>query len=138
MGFFLYIGITMYTSNKTELAILLGITAILGLLFFDKYYNYQLRKLHSKIVKNTYAKRIGEKETMEFTSEYIITEDKAGEGKMKISEVEKINETQANFFIRLSNGAALIISKKGIDNLEEIKNKWKELKIPISENLSWK
>lgn len=34
-------------------------------------------------------KRIGEKEMMEFYSEFLITKDKTGEGKTKISEIEK-------------------------------------------------
>ncbi|XKX05399.1 YcxB family protein [Tenacibaculum maritimum] len=49
---------------------------------------------------------------MEFNSEFVITEDKTGEGKTKISEIEKINEIKNNFFIKLSNGSSFIISKK--------------------------
>ncbi|QWX84844.1 YcxB family protein [Cellulophaga sp. HaHaR_3_176] len=88
-------------------------------------------------MKNSYADRVGEKETMEFTSEHIITKENDGERKTKISEIEKINETQNNFFIKLTNGTSFIISKKGIDNWELIKTKWEELKIPLFENLSW-
>tara|TARA_R110002126_G_C10180744_1_gene474929 strand:+ start:33 stop:566 length:534 start_codon:yes stop_codon:yes gene_type:complete len=136
-GVFIYIGINMYNKNNLEFAIILGIIGILTLLFFNKYYKSKQRKIFSKVVKNTYSKRIGEKETMEFTSEFIITEDKTGEGKTKISEVELINETTENFFIKLSNGSSIIISKKGIKNIKEIKIKWKELDIPLSESLSW-
>lgn len=137
VGFFIYIGINMYNKNNIEFAIILGIIAILTFIFFNKLYKSKLRKHFSKIVKNSYAKRIGEKETMEFNSEFIITKDKTGEGKTKISEIEKINETKDNFFIKLSNGSSFIVSKKGINNIKLIKNKWKELKIPISEHLSW-
>ena len=137
VGLFIYIGINMYNKNNIEFAIILGIMAVLTFIFFNKLYKSKLRKHFSKIVKNSYAKRIGEKETMEFNSEYIITEDKTGEGKTKISEVEKINETKDNFFIKLSNGSSFIVSKNGIINIELIKKKWKELNIPISENLTW-
>ncbi|OCK41823.1 hypothetical protein BA195_13765 [Tenacibaculum soleae] len=137
VGLFLFIGINMYNKNNIEFAIILGIIAILTFIFFNKLYKSKLRKHFSKIVKNSYAKRIGEKETMEFNSEYLITEDKTGEGKTKISEIEKIDETQNNFFIKLSNGSSFIVSKKGVNNLELIKKNWKELNIPISENLNW-
>ena len=137
VGLFLYIGINMYNKNNIEFAIILGIIAILTFIFFNKLYKSKLRKHFSKIVKNSYSKRIGEKETMEFDSEFIITEDKTGEGKTKISEVENINETKDNFFIKLSNGSSFIVSKKGINNIELIKKKWAELNIPISENLTW-
>ena len=137
VGLFLYLGINLYNKNNIEFAIIFGIIAILTFIFFNKLYKSKLRKHFSKIVKNNYAKRIGEKETMEFNSEYIITEDKTGEGKTKISEIEKISETQNNFFIKLSNGSSFIVSKNGINNIELIKKKWNDLNIPVSENLSW-
>jgi hypothetical protein len=137
VGMFVYIGINMYNKNNIEFAFILGILAIMTLIFFNKLTKSKLKKHFSKIVKNSYAKRIGEKETMEFNSEFIITENRTGEGKTKISEIEKINETKDNFFIILSNGSTFIISKNGINNIELIKKKWKELRIPISEHLSW-
>ena len=137
VGLFLFIGINMYNKNNIEFAIIIGIIAILTFIFFNKLYKSKLRKHFSKIVKNSYSKRIGERETMEINSEFIITEDKTGEGKTKISEIEIINETKDNFFIKLSNGSSFIISKKGITDTDLIKKKWKELNISISENLSW-
>jgi len=137
VGVFLFIGINMYNRNNVEFAIILGIAAILTLFFFDKLYKSKLRNHFAKIVKNSYANKIGEKQTMEFTPEYIITADNTGEGKTKISEIEQIDETQNNFFIKLSNGSSYVVSKDGIDNLEQIKKKWNELNIPISENLDW-
>lgn len=135
--FFLYYGIKMYNMNNTEFALILGIMIILVLFFYDKLYKLKIKKHFSKIVRNSYTKRIGETETMEFTTEYLITEDKTGIGKTKLSEIEKINETKNNFFVKLSNGASFIVSKNGIENIDLLKNKWVELNIPISENLSW-
>ena len=137
VGLFIYFSYDMYNNNQIRIAIILGILAIFILLFYNKIYQSKLKKHFSKIVKDNYMKRIGEKETMEFTSDYIITEDKTGEGKTKISEIEKISETQNNFFIKLSNGSSFIVPKNGLKNLEHIKNKWKELNIPIFENLTW-
>ncbi|CAA0160392.1 YcxB family protein [Tenacibaculum maritimum] len=136
-GFFSFLGVNMYNKNNFEFAIIIGIITILNLIFFNKLYKFKLRKHFTKIVQNSYSKRIGQRETMEFNSEFVITEDKTGEGKTKISEIEKINEIKNNFFIKLSNGSSFIISKKGIKNIDLIKNEWKELNIPISENLTW-
>ncbi len=138
VGFFLYIGINAYNKNNIEFAILYGIIALLNFIFFNKMYKSKMRKYFSKMVKTSYAKRIGEKETIEFNSEFIIMENKIGEVKTKISEVAKINETKDNFFIKLSNGSSFIVSKNGINNIELIKKEWKELNIPMFENLIWK
>ncbi len=134
---FLFLCINMYLDEKIELAILFGIVVILTFIFFDKLYRAKLKNHFSKIVKNAYSARIGEKETMEFTPEFLITEDKTGQGKTKISEIEKIHEIENNFFVKLSNGSSFIISKRGMYNIDEIKGKWNDLNIPMSENLSW-
>lgn len=138
IGLLLFLGVNSYNKGNVEFTFIYIILAILVLFFFNKLYKARLKKHFSKIVKNTYSNRIGEKETMELNSEFIITEDKTGEGKTKISEIEKIDETLNNFFIKLSNGSSFIISKKGIENTEPIKKEWKELNIPIHENMSWK
>ncbi|WP_405246874.1 YcxB family protein [Cellulophaga sp. Asnod2-G02] len=138
VGFFIYFGLNLYNSDNIELAILFGILAILSILFFNKLYKSRMLKHQSKIVRNSYAKRIGEKENIEFTSDYLITEDKTGQGKTKLSEIECVNEVPNNFFIKLSNGSSFIVSKKGLENLDQLKNEWKALNISIIEHLDWK
>ncbi|MCF8714524.1 YcxB family protein [Joostella atrarenae] len=137
-GLFLYFGLNLYNSDNIELAILFGVLAVLSILFFNKFYKSRMKKHQLKIIKSTYSKRIGEKETMEFTPDYLITEDKTGQGKTKLSEIECVNEIPNNFFIKLSNGSSFIVSKKGLANLDEFKKKWKALNIPIIEHLNWK
>ena len=136
-GFFIYFGLNFYNSDNIELAILFGVLAILSILFFNKFYKSRMKKQQAKIIKSSYSKRIGEKETMEFTSDYLITEDKTGQGKTKLSEIECVNEIPNNFFIKLSNGSSFIVSKKGLKNLDELKRKWKALNIPVIEHLNW-
>jgi hypothetical protein len=137
-GFFMYFGLNSYNTDNIELAILFGILAILSILFFNKSYKSLLKKQQLQFIKNSYSKRIGQKESIEFTSEYLITEDNTGQAKTKLSEIECINEVQNNFFIKLSNGSSYIVSKKGIKNLDEFKEKCKTLNIPIIEYLNWK
>ena len=137
-GFFLCFGLNLYNSNNIEFAIFFGILAIASILFFNKLYKSRMVKLQSKIVKNSYAKRIGEKENMEFTSDYLITEDKTGQSKIKRSEIECVNEVPNNFFIKLSNGSSFIVSKKGLVNIDQFKDECKALNITIIEHLDWK
>ena len=137
-AFFLYFGVNLYNSDNIELAILFGILAILSLLFLTKLYKNQILKSQRKIIRQTYKQRIGEKEHMEFTSDYLLTEDKSGYGKTKISQIECVNEIPNNFFIKLSNGSSFIISKNGLENLDGVRRKWEELSIPINEYMSWK
>jgi len=137
IGLFLYLGIQTYHQNNFELAIILVIMAILTALFFNKLYALKLRRHFAKIVKNNYAIRIGKKEIMEFNSDFIITKDTTGERKTNLSEVVQINETRRNFFIKLSDGSSFIVSKNESINIASVKRKWKEMNIPVSENLTW-
>ena len=112
VGLFLFIGINMYNKNNIEFAIILGIIAILTFIFFNKLYKSTLRKHFSKIVKNSYAKRIGEKETMEFNSEYLITEDKTGEGKPKFLKLKKLMKLKIIFSLNYQTDHPLLFLKK--------------------------
>ncbi len=136
-GFFIYFGLNFFNTGNIELAIVFGVLAILVIIFFNKLYKHHIKKHQLKIIKSSYSKRIGEKETMEFTSDYLITEDKTGQGKTKLSEIECINEIPNNFFIKLSNNSSFIVSKKELKNIDDLKEKWKSLNIPIIEHLNW-
>ena len=135
-GIFLFLAINNF-KNNTTLTITYSIFAVLAFVFFNKYFKYILKKQHSKIVKKAYTTRFGKKETLEFTSDYIISETTVGEGKIKINAVEVINEIENIFFIKLSNNSSIIIPKKDID-IKNFKEKCEELNIPISDQLSWK
>ena len=63
-GFFVIFGMNLYNSDNIELAIFFGVLAIFSLLFFNKLYKNQIKKQQYKIIKNSYSKRIGVKETI--------------------------------------------------------------------------
>ncbi|WP_324026201.1 YcxB family protein [Maribacter sp. BPC-D8] len=138
ISIFVYAAINAFNKENIVLSIVFGVFAVLVFTFFGKVFNSKLKKQFSEVVDFNYSKRIGEKETIEFSAENMITEDKNGIGKFKISDIEKINETQNNFFIKLLDGSSVIVSKNGIENSERFKNKFKELNIPIVKHLSRK
>ncbi len=85
-----------------------------------------------------YSKRFGQLEHLEINSDHIFARDKTGEGKINISEIENVSETQSHFFIKITTGVSLIIPKTKIKNSEEIKTQFENLKIPIIDETNWK
>lgn len=135
---FLFMSYKIYNQGRMFLAVIAGCVAISFFLFFDKLYKSKLKKFYLEIVKKDYANKIGKLETIAFENEYLIANTKSGVGKIKLLEIEIINETQNNFFINISNNSTLIIPKRGIENIELVKQKWKDLKIPMADYLFWK
>lgn len=135
---FAFLGINFYNSGNSTLAIYFGIVAIIVLLFYGKYFKWKLKNHYKKFVVENYSKRFGQLESLEINSDHIFAKDKTGEGKINISEIENVSETQNHFFIKITTGVSLIIPKTKIKNSQEIKSKFENLKIPIIDETNWK
>jgi hypothetical protein len=74
---------------------------------------------------------------MEITQDYILSESKTGEGKIKTSEIEGVNETQEHFFIQLSKGISLIVPKKEVESTTSLRDQFKSVGLPIRDEKDW-
>ena len=137
VGSFL-VGLYCYSGEKDFLVYYFFAMAILTGFFYPTYFKWRYKKHYSTYIKEHYKNRFDEAVQLEFTSSYIESKDKTGEGKIKISELEEIAETSTHFFIRLSTAMSLIIPKREFSDLNPIKNQLQELGIPIRNELQWK
>ncbi len=137
VGLFVFIGLNSYNSNNSIIALLMGVFSILTFIFFKKIFKFKIKKLYSKTIRSSQAKRLREKETISFTSDYIIITSKIEEHKTKTSEIQNSIETKDHFFIKSAQNSYFIIPKKDIDNLDLVKNNLKKLNIDNVENLTW-
>ena len=135
---FIFLFINFYNNGNIGFAIYFGIISIICLLFYGKYFKRNLRKHYEKFVTENHTKRFGQPVSLEINSDFIYTKDKVGEGKISISEIENVSETQNHFFIKISTGVSLIIPKKKIQNSNEINRQFESLKIPIIDETNWK
>lgn len=137
-GLFAFFAINVYNSGNIKFAIILGVFMIFSLIFYNKLYRHKVKTLYSKTIKQNYSKRIGKKQTIEFSFEELIVHDNMGESKTKISEIEKVDEIPNAYFIKLRNDTTLIIPKKDIEDINLLKEKFRLLNFKIIENLSWR
>jgi hypothetical protein len=134
------LSVYFYFNGDLKSTIYFGLIALLCGLFYPKYFVWRYKKHFKNHIKENYSKRFDEVETIEFQSESISYADRIGEGSIKISEVEEVNETDKHLFIKLSIGHSLIIPKRDIDELDKLTDKIKSLGIDIKKvvNNNWK
>ena len=124
--------------NNLALIIYCGVFSVLSLLFYPNYFIWRYKKHYQKFVKENYINRFGVSESLEFTQDSILYSNKTGDGKIILSEIERIDETQKHFFVKVSSGLSIIIPKSELESREEFKSKLNELDLQITDQTNWK
>jgi hypothetical protein len=116
-----------YTYNDATLSIYFLFVAIVFLFFYPFYWKWRYKRHYLKHVSELYKNNTGEASTITFEKDFISTTDNFGEIKLKVSEIEEINEIKNYYFIKSRNGLSLIISKVKSESLKEIQERIKSL-----------
>jgi hypothetical protein len=87
-----------------------------GILFFLIPCIY--RRHYSNWIKTHFAGMIGTPVELQITTDSIITIDKTGETKMKLTAIKKVSETDNLFIIQSDNDNYLTIAKQDIDSVK--------------------
>jgi hypothetical protein len=127
-----------YIIENHSLAIYFGLISILTALFYPNYFKSRYKNHYKKFIKENYAKRFGQRETLEFHSDYIFAKNKTGEGKIYLKEIEEINETEFHYFLKVSTGVSLFMPKQNVEQSNELISRFNELGIKVNDELSWK
>lgn len=132
------IAVYFYLRENMFLAIYFGLMALVCGLFYPTYFRWRYRRHFKTYLKEHYSKRFGQVEWLEIGSDSIITKNKTGEAKIKLSEIEYIDETDKHFFLKISTGLSLIIPKKELSDATELKSKFRNLGLNVNEEVGWK
>lgn len=130
--------IYFFKQENITMSIYFIILAMLFGIFYPKYFNWRHKKNYTNYINKNYQERFNIIETLELTSEYILSKNKLGEGKIKIDEFDTVNETANHLFLKISTGLSLIIPKREIDDIDSLKNKLKSIGLEITSELDWK
>ena len=97
----------------------------IGLIWY-LYYPYYIRKRYvrhfEKALAESYKNRFGKLSLLKFGEEIIEITDYIGETKIRIQEIEEINEIKNYLFLKLSSGESLIIPKDKIKEENEFRH----------------
>jgi len=128
--------ILFYFSFHIVMTIYCGIIAIITIcwaLFYPQYFRWRYKKHYKNHIRDNYSNRFGETEYLEIRDDVIFTKDKVGEGTINISEIEKVDETEKYFFVKITSGVSLIIPKYKIANSNNVRKKFESLGFAINE-----
>ena len=123
--FFLAFAVIGVVIGRLNLAVYFLVTSIISTLFYVKYFRWRYKNHYKKHIKENHQNRIGQKVTMWFDENHLISIDKTGEGKLNLTEIEVVNEIESHFFILLTSGQSIIVPKGQIhivDFIKELEN----------------
>ena len=127
-----------YFKDNIVLTIYFGLVAIICGLFYPTYFRWRYKKHYKTYIRENYANRFDELEYLEINNETIFSKDKVGESIISISEIEKIDETERHFFVKMSGGVSLIIPKYKIENPNDVHSKFELLGFSVNKTTSKK
>lgn len=131
------VALYFYLNENVAMTIYFGLVAIACGLFYPKYFKWKYKKHYKTYIKENYSKRFGQIEALEINNDYIFSKDKTGEGKINISEIERVDETDNHFFLKISTGLSLIIPKKELENVDELRENFKEIGLTVNNETNW-
>lgn len=127
-----------FFSDALFLSIYFVALAIVVAFFYPKYFNWRYKKQYGNFILRNYSKSFGEIASLEITDQYLLSEDKIENKKIKISEIENISETANHFFLKTTSGMTFILPKREFPIGIDLRKKFAEIKVPIQDELDWK
>lgn len=134
---FLIFAIAYYQSN-IFLARYFGILALISAIFYPAFFKWRYKRHFKAHIAENYAKRFGQEATLEFTEDQIRTKDKFSEGAINLAELERIDETDEHFFLKISTGQSLIIPKGQLADAVVVRQELKKICPKYVDALGWK
>ena len=84
---------------------------IASILFYYKFFIWYCKRQCKIYIKEHFSYNYGEREYLEINNQTIVAKDNTGEVKINVSAIEKIDETEKHFFVKIKAGISLIIPK---------------------------
>ncbi len=128
---FAALSLVFYSKNNNFMAICFGTATIVGALFYPKYFAWRYKRHYKAHIRENYLYRFGKKVHIEINSQTIYSKEKTGEGTINISEIEKIDETEKHFFVKIKSGDTFIIPKNQLPNCGELRTTFEALGFAI-------
>jgi hypothetical protein len=118
-------------NKNSELSIAMGLWLVITIVFYPKYYRFQIRKHYERHIKENYSSRLGINIKLEFKDDHLFTQNHSGESKTLYSAIEQIQETPNLFLIKLGPSLAYIVPKSQLENLDSMRNKLSQLGLKV-------
>lgn len=106
---FLVLGIVLMQGEDPFLSYYFIGLSVVSLIGYPFYQRWQYRRHYERYIDENYDQRIGVESQLGFADGHIISIGNNQEGKIKLTEIEEINEIAENIFIKLRTGESFIV-----------------------------
>lgn len=133
-----------FVTSRYLTGIIFSGIAILWFFIYPVWESHHYIRHYKAFIKENYRDRFGKEFSFEFGNDFIIAKENGSESKILTTELVVINEIAQAIFLRLKGGAAFILTKDKIADIDSVKERLKELaahlgiKYEIEENWKWK
>lgn len=129
-----------YFYNNNQYAILICIfLGALWLLIYPFYSKHRYKRFYLNYIKKNYADRLDHVDSVRLgNKKYIYITEQGNEGKVEVTEIEKLVEIKNHFFLQMKAGGAIILPKNYILNTETLKEQIADLSINYVDDTKWR
>ncbi|MFA7273904.1 MAG: YcxB family protein [Crocinitomicaceae bacterium] len=129
--------INLFVTGSQIAGLVMLVVAIFTYIFYPRFHRWRLKLHFTKYSKKNYGNHFGQDEVLEIHSNYIISKNIAGEGKVLASELDLLTEIPDYYFLKMKNGSSIILPKRDIQEGEKLKKELKKLGVPLQQQLNW-
>lgn len=138
---YLILGAVLIWAALLEFGLLMMVIGALWYFIYPKYEAKRYKKHFQEYVDENFKEKHNEAAKLELDMEHIYGSSSLGESKIKVSEVDRIEETSEHIFIRVG-AMGFVVPKRKVDDLNEL-NAWvnkvvAQYGVPHNVNLNWK
>jgi hypothetical protein len=138
---FFILGLVLLQNSDKFLSFYFIGFSLLTFILFPFYQRRQYKIHYEKHINENYRNRFGIESEIRFEDGFLISKTDAQEGKIKLTEIQEINEITGNLFIKIKTGESIIIpSRYGEFNKlkEELVYLISPLGVEWKKQLNWK
>ncbi len=120
------------------MSVYFSVVAVVFGLLYNKYFKWRYKRHYLNFIRENHQARIGIESEIQISDEHILTKDKTGEGKIKIEEIEEVNDLKDHLLVQISSGFTLIIPKRHVKDLGETLGVFRQLGRRVTDESNWK
>lgn len=128
---FLLLGLALWQDADNFFSYYFFGCSIITLIFYPVYHRWLYKRHFQKHIEENYKTRVGIESELGFDNEYIISKADSQEGKVKLTQIQEINEISENLFIKLQTGESMIVPT-GNPDFSKLKDELKGITTTIS------
>jgi hypothetical protein len=129
--------LNLFVTGSRMAGFVMLVIAAVTYVFYPRFHRWRLKQHFKQYSKKNYGNHFGQDEVLEIHSNYIISKNIAGEGKVLASELDLLTEIPDYYFLKMKNGSSIILPKRNIQEGEKLKKELKKLEVPLQQQLNW-